>query len=216
LTKIEQGSEIVISDFRKQLAAVVPEMAGAAYEQSRHLSILDADGSTHPPHNYLGVAATFAKFKTDFLPLSPLIDPRGRRISILQNNYPKLLNLAVKAGKSPQKAHTIIEDIESGRFVEADYVWEQDRLQNLFWIPDVIQDPDAIYRKRRGFGVVEAEEIYLKVYKKDSGSPVKVVFTQRVGGKKKNWVVITSYVTSRSTAKLYTDGEPLYSKTLVK
>jgi hypothetical protein len=52
----------------------------------------------------------------------------------------------------------------------------------------------------------------MKVYKKQNvGSPVKVVFTQRVGnGNKKDWVIITSYFTSRATAKLYTEGEPLW------
>lgn len=219
LKKSKTPVESVPSDFRKQLVAVIPNMAAAAYERVEHLAILDGEGSTHPGHNYLGIVDTLKKFQTDFLPLSPLIDPRGRRIMIIQNNLPKFLNLRVMDGKTPKKPHTMIEEMEAGTFKEDDYIWEQDRLQALFWIPDVIRNPDAIYPKKHGFGVVPAEEVYVKVYKKDSGSPVKVVFTQRIGdAKKKNrpWMVITSYLTSRSTAKLYTDGDPLYHRTLSK
>ncbi len=129
---------------------------------------------------------------------------------VLATNFPKLLNL--KHRHELRKAHTILSEIENGSFVETDYSFERERLQSLFWIPDVLCRPDAIYKMKQGFGVVKAEEIYLKVYKKQNvGSPVKVVFTKRVdGGKKRNWVVISSYFTSRSTAKLYTDGEPLW------
>lgn len=195
------------------MSAVLPDMAAAAYERSQHLSVLDAEGSPHPKHNYLKIGDTLEKFKAEFLPLSPLIDPRGRKILIRRTNFPKFLNLRHKDEKKQKRAHTILEEIEAGSFVETDYFFEQDRLQSLFWIPDVICKPDTIYKKKRGFGVVEAEEIYVKVYKKQNvGSPVKVVFTHRVkGSKKQDWVVISSYFTSRSTAKLYnTEGEPLW------
>ena len=207
--KRDLEAEGIPSDFRRQLAMVLPEMAASAYEESQHLAILDKEGSPHPPQNYLGVCETFAKFKSEFLPLCPITDVLGRKIFIRRNNFPKLLNLRMARNAAPRKAHTILEEIEAGTFVEGDYVWEQDRLQALFWIPDMISKPDAIYKKRRGFGVVDAEEVYLKVYKKQ-GSPMKVLFTQRVGPKRDR-IVITSYVTSRSSAKLYTDGEPLYA-----
>jgi hypothetical protein len=194
------------------LSIVLPDMAAAAYERSLHLSLLDAEGSYHPEHNYLGFADTLRKFKAEFLALSPLIDPRGRRILIRLTNFPKFLNLRPKDQLQRKKAHTILEEIESGTFVETDYSFEQERLQSLFWIPDVVCRPDAIYRKKNGFGLVEAEEVYVKVYKKQNvSSPVKVVFTHRVGSdKKKDWIVISSYFTSRATAKLYTEGEPLW------
>lgn len=217
MKKNETSAGSIPSDFRKQLASTVPDMAAAAYEQAEHLSILDGVGSAHPGQNYLGIVDTLKKFQADFLPLSPLIDPRGRRTMIMQNNFPKFINLCVKSGKMPKKPHTIIEDMEAGRFNEEDYIWEQDRLQSLFWILDVVQNPDAIYTKKPHFGRVPGEEVYVKVYKKDSGSPVKVVFTQRVGdpGKKNRpWIVISSYLTSRSAAKLYTTGEPLYHRFL--
>jgi hypothetical protein len=174
--------------------------------------VLDAEGSPHPQHNYLKIGDTLEKFKAEFLPLSPLIDPRGRKILIRKTNFPKFLNLRPKDEKNQKRAHTILEEIEAGSFVETDYFFEQDRLQSLFWIPDVICKPDAIYKKKGGFGVVEAEEVYVKVYKKQNvGSPVKVVFTHRVKGSRgQDWIVISSYFTSRSTAKLYTDGEPLW------
>jgi hypothetical protein len=187
-------------------------MAAAAYERSKHLSVLDAEGSLHPEPNYLDIPGTLRKFKAEFLPLSPLIDPRGRRILVRRTNFPKFLNLRYGDETRQRRAHTIIEEIESGSFIEADYLFEKERLRSLFWIPDVICKPDAIYKKKKSFGVVEAEEVYVKVYKRQNvGSPVKVVFTHRVGNSiKKDWIVISSYFTSRATAKLYTDGEPLW------
>ena len=189
-------------------------MAAAAYQRSNHLAVLDADGSLHPEPNYLDITRTLQKFKAEFLPLSPLIDPRGRQILIRRTNFPKFLNLRHKDENQQRRAHTILDEIEAGVFIEADYLFENERLRSLFWIPDIIRNPDAIYRKKKGFGVVEAEEVYVKVYKKQNvGSPVKVVFTHRVGSsKKKDWIVISSYFTSRATAKLYTDGDPLWTR----
>jgi hypothetical protein len=206
-------SQVPLQDFRQKLALALPDMAAESYEKTQHLTIFDAKGASHPPNNYLGVTETFRKFKRDFLPQGPLRDPLGRKILIRLNNFPKLLNLKMKNG-TKKKAHTVIDELERGLFKEEEYTWEQDRLEALFWIPEMLGNPDAIYRKKRNFGIVEAEEVYFKVYKKD-GSPIKVLFTQRVGPKSDR-IVITSYVTSRSTAKLYVDGEPLYHRELSK
>jgi hypothetical protein len=172
---------------------------------------LDAVGSPHPPNNYQTIPETLQRFKSEFLPLSPLVDPRGRRILIRATNFPKFQNLKPKDVRRPKRAHTILDEIGDGSFRLEEYDFEEERLRSLFWIPDVICRPDAIYKKK-GFGVVEAEEVYVKVYRKQNvGSPVKVVFTHRVkGGQQRDWVVISSYFTSRATAKLYTEGEPLW------
>jgi len=55
--------------------------------------------------------------------------------------------------------------------------------------------------------------VYVKVDRKQNvGSPVKV-FTHRVGNsRKKDWIIISSYLTSRATAKLYTEGEPFWAR----
>jgi hypothetical protein len=214
LKKNDSFAPPIPSDFRQQLVAILPEMAAASYERADHLSLFDADGTPHPPWNYASIAETLTKFRADFLPLCPLRDPRGRKIQVRANNFPKFLNLKPKNAATLKSAGTILTDIADGAFVEEDYNWEEDRLQSIFWIPDVIKDPDAIYTKKKGFGLVAAEEIYVKVYKKQNvGSPVKVLFTQRVGRPpKQEWIVISSYFTSRSTAKAYTDGEPLYRR----
>ena len=203
------------SDFRQQLANVIPDMAAAAFEQSLHLSILDGEGSAHPPQNYLSIPDTLAKFRTDFLPLSPLIDPRGRKVDVITSNFPKFLNLCQKDETRKKRAGFVVNEIKAGKFIEDEYNWEPERLRSIFWISDVILDPDAIYLKKQGFGRVPAEEVYLKVYKRQNvGSPVKVVFTHRVRrGENTEWMIISSYFTSRQTAKMYTEGEPLYLAT---
>jgi len=137
------------SDFRKQLSVVLPEMAAAAYERSNHLAVLDAEGSLHPEPNYLDISLTFQKFKAEFLPLSPLIDPRGRQILIRRTNFPKFLNLRHKDENQQKRAHTILDEIEAGTFIEADYLFEKERLRSLFWIPDVIRNPTPSIERRR-------------------------------------------------------------------
>jgi len=197
------------SDLRQALTLAFPKITLelARKECSR---IFDAEGSLNPPQNYMDVADTYWKYKNEFLPLCPLIDPTNRKIKVILFNFPKLLNLKVKSGFPPKKSKTIVESIEAGLFNEDEYDFQQDRLQALFWIPDVIKTPDAIFKKKKDHGLVPADHVYIKVYR-NQGSPVKVVFTQQVGRNLSETVIVTSYLTSRQTARKYVDGDPLFT-----
>lgn len=188
--------------FREKLAAILPG--------EEHWLLFDAKGCTPPPSNGLSVPETYAKFKSDFLPQCPISDPRGEKVKIRRNNFPKFLNLAVKPGLPSKKASTIVDLIEAGRFVASEYTWAKDRIQALFWVPDVIRTPDAIYRKKRNHGLINADEVYVKVYDR-MGSNIKLVFVDRVG-KHDDVISITSYLTGAHTAVKYCDGRPVWSK----
>ena len=87
---------------------------------------------------------------------------------------------------------------------------EQDRMQTLFWIPDVLADPDAIYRN--GHTVVAGDEVYVKVFDKPKPQ-IKLVFTMdKPAGKNIKTVPVTSFLTSRNRAIRMIKGPPLYLK----
>src|SRR5258708_15794404 len=104
-----------------------------------------AQGRKHSPYNMLSVEDTYTKFRADFLPLCPLTDRLGRTIKVEAINFRKLLNLKHKTLGPLARAWQIIEELEKGTFDIANYEpLEQDRIRTLFWVPEVITDPDAI------------------------------------------------------------------------
>jgi len=103
------------------------------------------------------------------------------------------------------KASKIIEAIKNGTFDGTAYKCETDRIKTLFWIPDVLSDPDAVYKNAHK--IVQGDEVYVKVYDK-MGSKIKLVFTDYIKGLKQN-VVVTSFLTDPQTACEYVKGEPL-------
>lgn len=177
-----------MADFREQLAAAVPSTA--------HLLLFHARGSKHPPFNELGVLESFAKFVTDVLPLSPFSDPRGKKIKIIENNFPKFLNLEPKQPGYPARPILLVRMIKAATINLDHYKWERDRIEDLFWIADVLTAPNAIYRN--GHRVVAADEVYVKVYDK-LGSRVKLVFTKNMPHNNEA-VVVTSYLTRPNRA----------------
>jgi hypothetical protein len=89
-----------------------------------------------------------------------------------------------------------------------EYDWAKDRIQALFWVPDVIANPDAIYLKKSSHGLIRAHEVYVKVYSK-MGSKVKLVFVDYFG-KSRDPIFITSFMTNAGTAMKHCAGQPLY------
>lgn len=193
-----QNGETMGSDFAEKLAAVLPERIRLFY----------APGRKHPPYNDLGVLDTFSKFKNEFLPQCPLKDPLGRQIQVGTINFRKLLNLKHKELGDAARAWKIIEEIEEGLFDASKYDLPRDRIRTLFWIPEIIIDPDAIYRNNHPN--IKADEVFVCVYDKD-GSKVKLVFTAAFGKKPAQRVeIVTSYLTNSGDAIKCIKGEPLY------
>lgn len=148
-------------------------------------------GSKHPPYSDLDVTESFLRFEAEMLPLSPLTDPRDKKIQIIENNFPKFLNLEPKKQGDPARPIVLVRALKAGTFNPDKYNWERDRIRDLFWVPEVVTQPDGIYKNAHC--VIAADEVYVKVYEK-LGSTVKLVFTKDVTPH--HTVIVTSYLTT--------------------
>jgi hypothetical protein len=193
------------SDLREQLAAAFPQVG--------HQLVLDVKGAKHPPYNALGVAESLLRYCEDLLPLSPLIDPRGKPLSVVKGNFSKLIDLKHKQlSKEELPASRIIECIENGTFDPDQYrILDLSRIRTLFWLPEVIGDPDAIYKN--GHKIIPGDEVYVRIYDKQ-GARAKLVFTLDIRRKRHiiRTVPITSFLTELSMIRRFISGEPVYRR----
>lgn len=193
------------SDLRQQLAA--------AYPQVEHQLAFYGCGSPHPPYNEGDCKETLERFCKELLPRSPLIDPRKKEVSIVKGNFPKLVDISHKTlSKEEFPASSIVRCIEDGTFCLDHYKpMETARMRTLFWLPEVICDPDSIYKN--GHKIIAGDEVYVRVYNK-MGSRVKLVFTQSLyrQGKRIRTVPITSFMTDPEMVIRFVAGQPLYRK----
>jgi hypothetical protein len=194
-----------MGDWKEQLARIAPASA--------HLRLFYAIGSAKPQYNELPVLESLKKFCADFLPLSPFIDPRKKEIKVVKNNFPKLAGLQhMTLDRDELTAGDIIAAIENGTFDPGDYdPTRDDRIQTLFWLPEVLTDPDAIYRN--GHRIVAGNRVYVRVYDK-MGSKVKLAFTLDYHKNRRliRTVVVTSFLTNPADAISCIKGEPLYER----
>ncbi|MGA2046760.1 MAG: hypothetical protein ABSG96_03665 [Terracidiphilus sp.] len=192
-------------DLRQQLAAQFPQL--------EHQLAFFARGSRHLPYNEADVAGTLIRFSAEILPISPLVDPRGKQVSIVKGNFPKLVDLEHKTLKKQDfPAFQVLECIENGTFDPAHYVIpDSSRMKTLFWLPEVIQDPDAIYKN--GHKIIAGHEVYVRVYDK-MGSKVKLFFTMDISNKGKyvRTVPVTSFLTDPEMVINFVSGQPLYQR----
>jgi hypothetical protein len=163
-------------------------------------------GRKRPPYNSASVEQTFERFKTEFLPLCPLTDKLGRTVKIGKINFRKLINLKHKRLGTEARAWKIIQELEEGSFDPSNYTWGVDRIRTLFWLHEVITDPDAVYENNHK--VVRADEVFVCVYNK-GGSKVKLAFTSTFSGRVE---IVSTFLTSAKAAMKCVKGEPLYLK----
>ncbi len=193
------------NSFREALAGVMPD--------HQHKLLFYEIGGRHQGYNTLSIAESLKQFCTEILPQSPVTDPRGKRISIIKNNFPKLSGLEhLTLSKDEFGASDIIAAIEDGTFDPGQYdPTRDDRLRTLFWIPEMLRDPDAIYKNAHK--IVQGDEVYVRVYDK-MGSKVKLIFTKdiRKNGQLIRTVPITSFLTDPATAISYVCGQPKYRR----
>lgn len=178
-------------DFRTKLVQATGE---------GHKLLFYAPGCRRPDYNALIVADSLTKFCNDVLPLSPLKTPL-RTIKIVKTNFPKLAGLEHKSlSKKQFCASDIIKEIEDGSFDMGNYNPDRDdRLRTLFWLPELLCDPDAIYLNAHK--IVAGDHVFVRVYNK-MGSTVKVAFTLdlKKRGKLISTVVVTSFLTNPGDA----------------
>lgn len=109
------------------------------------------------------------------------------------------------------RAYMLIEELESGTFDPSHYdPLEKDRIRTMFWIAEVLEDPDAVFRNNHR--TVKADEVFATVYDKN-GSKIKLVFTAAFGPRfNLRQEVVTSYLTDPLSASKCFKGKPLYLK----
>jgi len=182
---------------------------------SPHCASFYVRGTVHPDYNRLNVSQSYARFRNEIVAFGPIVDPTGCRIAIKRESFPKLINIKRLAEGERGKATKLIELIEDGLFDSPpghyrnqEFSWERDRIETLFWIPDLIANPDAIYKN--GHRIIQGDRVFVKVYDK-LGSKIKLAFTQTVGKNGPN-VIVTSFLTDPETAISYIRGLPIYSR----
>jgi hypothetical protein len=179
--------------------------------QSLHRELFFGAGAACSALNSLGVSGTLNRFCLEFLPQCPLADPRGKEVRIVKSNFPKLADLEhAHLPREVLSASMIVQAIEDGSFDPTHYrEMRVERIQTLFWVPDCIRDPDAIFRN--GYKMIAGDEVYVRVYNK-SGSKVKLVFTMDIkkNGSIVRTVPVTSFFTNSRRASLFVKGAPLY------
>jgi hypothetical protein len=196
-----------MGDLRQKLIAALPQL--------QHQLAFDVKGALHPAYNEKDVPASLEQFCTDILPASPFVDPRGKAISIVKGNFPKLIHLEHNTlTKDELKASQIIKSIEDGSFRLEDYsIEDAARISTLFWLPELIKDPDSIYQN--GHGIIAGDEVYVRVYDK-LGPKVKLLFTKDIQdgkGKLIRTVPVTSFLTEPRKVTNFIAGQPIFRRT---
>ena len=133
-----------------------------------------------PNYRFLTITELYQQYRVR-LEGSCVTDPLGREVQFFAENFPHLVKLEfynVKvSGWVAASAARAIEQLKASTFDESRYrIGDPSRPRTLFWVPDILQNPDNIYDNKRANGT----EVYLKKYRRISGLPaIKVAL---VGG----------------------------------
>jgi hypothetical protein len=155
-------------------------------------ALKSAPRSNCPPNfKYRSIAEIFKEFQAK-LEGKTFVDPCGRESRFFARNFPHLIKLEYfdqNVGHwVPAKASKAVAQLRSGNLDESKYrIQDESRARTLFWLPEIIENPDGIHDNIR----VNQTEVYSKHYVLKSGkSQLKVVLVKRdsTGG-----AVITSF-----------------------
>jgi hypothetical protein len=160
----------------------------------------------HPPYCTASIEDCYAGYLTQMADRD-VTDPCGTVISFLEENFPKLIKLQMLATGANARAAKVLEALQNGTFNSSLYTVERDRLETLFWIEDVLTDPDSIHENIHE--TVEAESVYVKHYDKE-GAPIKLVFVLCTYAGQR--VVCTSFLTQPARLSKFVRVPPTWSK----
>ncbi len=146
-------------------------------------------GAPCPDRCYCGIAALFERYEKELVG-KYVSDPLGTRIWFMDYNFPKLIQLHFNGNKA--RARKALEHLRSDqKRNETGYSCDPNRSSTLFWIPEIITDPDSIHTNKHGR--IIGDEVYVKRYAK-AGACFKIVFTQ-IDQELNQRVVTTSFMT---------------------
>src|SRR5438034_3229089 len=122
-------------DLRSQLENLYPELVTAVRPRA----------AKHRPYCVATIQESYARFCEE-ISGKDYTDQRGQTVSILEENFPKLLNLKLISTGERAKARKVLTSLRAGTFDASLYSYERYRLATFFWVPEVICDSDAIHR----------------------------------------------------------------------
>ncbi|MGC2477877.1 MAG: hypothetical protein WA485_26295 [Candidatus Sulfotelmatobacter sp.] len=162
------------------------------------------------PGNFKGsIQDAFNQYRNEYAG-KDFEDPRGVCVTLLEENFPKLIKLRYQPDPSKPaqraRAKAVLESLRNGTFDERKHFSEQPiRLRTLFWIKETICNPDAIHTNCAAR--IDGEEVYFKRYDR-SGVDFKLVFTAiGYGGQR---IVITSFLDEAVSLHKYCSKECLW------
>lgn len=145
-----------------------------------------------PPNNKYGsIAELFKRFEIE-LEGTSVTDPCGEKSYFYADNFPHLVKLEFYNEKIRQwvaaKASVAVQQLRSGILDESKYrIGDSSRPRTLFWVPEIIANPDEIHINRRDNG----REVYSKRYTRNGqGATLKIVLVAKKGNTR---AVITSF-----------------------
>jgi hypothetical protein len=146
-------------------------------------------GAPCPTYCYSGIAAHFERYVNELVG-KYVSDPLGVRIWFMDYNFPKLIQLHFNGNKA--RASKALEHFRSeNKNNETGYTCDPSRFSTLFWIPNILEDPDSIHTNAHG--KILGDEVYVKRYAK-AGACYKIVFTE-VDNDLNQRIVTTSFMT---------------------
>jgi hypothetical protein len=183
-------------ELKAQLERLYPEL----------VSTPCSPGAKHPPYSDLNIEESYERFCLE-MAQRDYTDERGTVISILEENFPKLLNLKLASNDKNAKASKVLETLRKGTFDASLYKYERDRITTLFWIPQLICDCDAIHPN--GHAKIQGDEVYVKLYDK-AGAKIKLVFADSTYAGLR--VVTTSFLVTPERLCKFVKFPPIWNK----
>ncbi len=130
-------------------------------------------------HSYSSIAELYAAFQKT-LEGKLFTDPAGKVATFLAEDFPHLVKLEYldpKQGRWVEaRAKAAIPQLQSGTLEESRYrIGDESRPRTLFWIPEIIGNPDSTDPNKRN----KNNDVYAKRYnRKGNGASIKIVLVE--------------------------------------
>jgi hypothetical protein len=155
------------------------------------------EGALSPPYRFApSIAALLRMYEHDLVG-KYVSDPLGTRVWFMDYNFPKLIQLQFRGTKA--RAQKALEHLRNESANESEYSCDKNRAGTIFWIPEIISDPDSIHENAHPR--IMGEEVYVKRYAK-AGACYKLVFTE-VDSSINQRIVTTSFMAPEDRLEVF-------------
>ncbi|HWE87256.1 MAG TPA: hypothetical protein VG267_20080 [Terracidiphilus sp.] len=151
-----------MGDLKSQLAAIFPQPPECPKSRA-----------------FNSIAELYAAFQKE-LEGKMFSDPNGKTVTFIPEDFPHLVKLEFFDAKRKRwvdaRAMHAIPQLRRGALDESRYrIGDSSRPRTLFWIPEIIANPDSIHPNKRN----TRNDIYAKRYRrKGDGATLKIVLVE--------------------------------------